>query len=93
MKTKYLTLLGLISGFAIAGLGNFAGAAEETKVSETRTTIETKSFGSPERANKLIGKSVYSSDNQKVGRIENLIVDLESGRMLYAVIGSGPLGI
>ena len=52
-----------------------------------------KTLGDVERANKLIGKTVFSSDNQKVGKIENLVVDLESGRVLYAVIGTGPLGI
>jgi len=52
-----------------------------------------KTLGAVERANKLIGKSVYSSDNQKLGRIDNLVLDLESGRVLYAVVATGPLGI
>ena len=42
-----------------------------------------------ERANKLIGEEVLGSDNQKIGKLDNLILDLESGRVLYAVVGSG----
>ena len=46
-----------------------------------------------ERANKLIGKTVYTSDNQKVGKLENFAADLESGRVLFGVIGTGILGV
>src|SRR5437899_6804439 len=42
-----------------------------------------------ERANKLVGKEIKSSDNQRVGKIDNLVVDLETGRILYAVVGMG----
>jgi sporulation protein YlmC with PRC-barrel domain len=39
------------------------------------------------RADHVYGNEVVSSDNQKLGRLNNLMVDLESGRILYAVIG------
>ncbi|HWH69738.1 MAG TPA: PRC-barrel domain-containing protein, partial [Candidatus Sulfotelmatobacter sp.] len=39
-------------------------------------------------ANQLVGKQVLSSDNQPVGTLDNLVVDLESGHILYAVVGS-----
>ena len=45
-----------------------------------------------ERANKLVGKEIKSSDNQRVGKIDNLVVDLETGRILYAVVGMGGVG-
>ena len=48
-----------------------------------------RTLGQLERANKLIGTQVQSSDNQKLGKIDNLIVDLESGRILYVAVGSG----
>ena len=48
-----------------------------------------KGLGQLERANKLVGKEVISSDNQKLGKIDNIVVDLQSGRILYAVVGSG----
>jgi len=52
------------------------------------TTQNANTLGKVERSNKLIGKEVYSSDNQKVGKIKDLIVDLESGRVLYAVVNA-----
>jgi len=42
-----------------------------------------------ERANRLIGREVLSSDNQKLGKVDNLVVDLESARILYAIVGVG----
>src|SRR5882724_13336717 len=48
-----------------------------------------KMLGQIERANKLIGNEVLSSDNQKVGKLENFIVDLDTGKILYAVVGTG----
>jgi sporulation protein YlmC with PRC-barrel domain len=39
------------------------------------------------RADRVYGNQVVSSDNQKLGRLNNLMVDLESGRVLYGVIG------
>ena len=52
-------------------------------------------LGHVERANKVYGKQVMSSDNQKIGNLNNLIVDLESGRILYATIGEskGRVGV
>jgi len=40
-------------------------------------------------ANKIYGHEVRGSDNEQLGNLNNLVVDLESGRVLYAVIGSG----
>lgn len=49
---------------------------------------QNQSFGHIERANHVYGKEVMSSDNQKVGNLNNLIIDLESGRILYATVAS-----
>jgi len=45
--------------------------------------------GHVERADKLIGKEVIGSDNQKLGKINNFVIDLDSGRILYTVISTG----
>jgi len=93
MKKQNLLLHLAASSIALVGFVAYVGAAEKV-VSEIQTTETSgKGLGYLERANKVIGKAVYSSDNQKVGKLENLVVDLESGRILYAVIGAGPLGI
>jgi sporulation protein YlmC with PRC-barrel domain len=40
-------------------------------------------------ANKLSGKDVRGSDNEKIGNIKDFIVDAQSGKILYVVISSG----
>jgi sporulation protein YlmC with PRC-barrel domain len=69
-----------------------AKSHERTTTSDYTSTTDIQSgkmLGHVERANKLIGKEVLSSDNQKLGKLENIIVDLDSGKILYTVIGSG----
>lgn len=99
--TRHLTKWGTVAalGLAVATLPVCAADQSSGGKSHERTTtsdyttpsgIQTANMlGHVERANKLIGKEVLSSDNQKVGKLENMIVDLDSGRILYAVIGSG----
>src|SRR5437870_4048457 len=45
------------------------------------------SVGQMARVDRVYGNEVVSSDNQKLGKLNNLMVDLESGRILYGVIG------
>ena len=58
----------------------------------TFNTSQDKTLAHVDRANKLIGKEIKSSDNQRIGKLDNLVVDLETGRILYALIGSGGVG-
>ena len=98
MKTRnHLIIYGVVTAIGLAAAHTSVGADDRSTTStrETSTyqrnssTMNDKALSDPERANKLIGKTVMSSDNQKLGKIENVIVDLESGRALYAVVGSG----
>jgi sporulation protein YlmC with PRC-barrel domain len=50
------------------------------------------SLGDVERISQVDNKTVMSSDNQKVGKLNNFMLDLESGRILYAVIGGTSKG-
>ena len=70
---------------------NVSLRAAEADKQQDRTSFKAsdKALGEVERVNKLIGKQVRSSDGQKVGKIEDIVFDLESGRVLYAVVGSG----
>jgi sporulation protein YlmC with PRC-barrel domain len=64
--------------------------AQSTTSSQTGSSMQSdKTLGNAERANKLIGMTVLSSDNQRLGKIDNFVVDLETGRILYAILGSG----
>jgi len=47
-----------------------------------------------DRSNQLIGEAVLTSDHLRTGKIDNFVIDQESGRILYAVIGiGGVLGV
>ena len=96
MKAKaYLAAWGAVTALSFAAFCTSARAADQTSGTRSefnRTTSHSdKTLGTVERGDKLIGKAVYSSDNQKVGKIDNLIVDLESGRILYAVVSTGTI--
>lgn len=47
--------------------------------------------GKVEKANSIVGRELRDASNQPIARITELVVELESGRMLYAVasIGTG----
>ena len=38
---------------------------------------------------KIIGSQVINGKGETLGKIENLVVDIDSGRILYAILGSG----
>jgi sporulation protein YlmC with PRC-barrel domain len=66
-----------------------SAASDAAKVGKAVNTFASKTLGHVERAGKLIGKEVIGTDGQRLGKIDNLIVDLGSGRILYGVVGTG----
>jgi sporulation protein YlmC with PRC-barrel domain len=48
-----------------------------------------QSLGTVVRASKLIGTSAYNTQNEKLGRVENLLVDLPAGRVVEVILASG----
>ena len=94
-KRTYLAVWGAVAALSLAAVSSPAAdqdrntAADQNARTGSFQGRSDKTLGQIERANKLIGKTVYSSDNQKIGKIDNLVVDLESGRVLYAVIKTG----
>lgn len=47
--------------------------------------------GKVEKADQFIGRNIVNQQGDNIGKIEDLVVDLESGRILYALIGTGGL--
>lgn len=91
MKKRMFMASWVTAALSVAAMALPALGAESTRTfssSETRTPM---TFGPIEKADKLIGKTVYGSDNQKIGKLDNAIIDLESGRILYAVISTGTI--
>src|SRR6266576_3797760 len=94
-KKTYLAVWGAMAALGLAAFTSPAADQNRNTTSDQNARTSTfqsrndKTFGQVERANKLIGKTVYSSVNQKVGKIDNLVVDLELGRVLYAIVKTG----
>lgn len=79
MKTRTQTAIAgvlAIAGFALAGSPAVAQQGNQNGI------------GQVGQADKVYGNEVITSDNQKVGKLNNLMVDIESGRILYGVIGA-----
>jgi osmotically-inducible protein OsmY/sporulation protein YlmC with PRC-barrel domain len=63
---------------------------------QTQTSDQNKSSGQSAqlKASQLIGKDVRNAQDENLGRVQDLIVDLSSGSVPYAIIGyGGALGI
>jgi sporulation protein YlmC with PRC-barrel domain len=50
---------------------------------------QTTGSSPPLKAAQLMGLKVEDTDGRKVGTVRNLIIDMRTGRIRYAVIGSG----
>src|SRR5829696_5274906 len=46
-------------------------------------------LGKIDSGKKLIGREIQTTQGQKVGELKDLVVDLESGRVLYGIISAG----
>ncbi|HVV70798.1 MAG TPA: PRC-barrel domain-containing protein [Verrucomicrobiae bacterium] len=74
------------AALAVAPLLVFASSAysQQSSTNGTQNTL-----GQVAPAKQVYGHQVMSSDNQKIGNLNNLVVDLESGRILYGVLADG----
>jgi len=90
-RIKQLALWGAVAAIGLTAVSVRAADSDNTtnRHHNYRRTTGDKGIGDVEKANKLIGKEVRSSDDQKLGKIDNFVVDLETGRILYAIVGSG----
>lgn len=82
----------------LVGLGGTALAWQETprvEVRTTETTVRTTTvddFAMASRwqkADDLIGKKVVSATSEDLGKLEDIVVDANSGRILYGVLSFG----
>jgi sporulation protein YlmC with PRC-barrel domain len=82
MKSKYLAT-------ALLGATLLSGAALAQNATTDRSNINTAVHRDGQwRASKLIGVNVYNDNNEKIGDIEELIVD-KSGKVDQVVLGVG----
>ena len=82
MKSKYLAA-------ALLGTALLTGAAFAENATTDRSNVNTAVHKEGEfRSSKLIGVNVYNDNNEKVGDIQELIVD-KSGKVDNVVLGVG----
>jgi sporulation protein YlmC with PRC-barrel domain len=74
---------------------NVARPTAPQEVAQATTPPETEHpLNHVERADKLIGEGLLTSDHLSTGKIEDFILDQGSGQILYAIIGiGGVLGV
>lgn len=77
---------------AIAALGVGLTTLPPLNAQTSATSTSINPLAHAERAANLFGREVMSSDNQKVGKVDNVVVDLESEHILYVVVDDSSRG-
>jgi len=76
-----------ISRYTMIALVAAGGVAFQTSTARADHTT-------PNKASEIIGMEVRNTENEKLGKVEDLIVDLSSGHVSYAILSmGGVLGI
>src|SRR4051812_47054067 len=85
MKAKIGTAASLMTAAAI-----FLAAAASTNAQPDRATASpAQRSGNPaERADKFLGREIRTQDDRRIGKINDLVVELASGRVLYVVVST-----
>jgi sporulation protein YlmC with PRC-barrel domain len=73
-------------GVAMTSTSAMAQASATSAKATTARAASINPLSQAERAANLFGREIISSDNQKVGKVDNLVVDLESEHILYVVV-------
>lgn len=68
-----------------------AGQPSDRQYSEAAraTGLSSKGLSKVNKASGLIGMEVKNQQNEKIGKIDDLVIDLQSGRVAYAIVSSG----
>jgi sporulation protein YlmC with PRC-barrel domain len=93
MKMKHSLSLCVIVLLCVSA-NNGLRAADDYRKSTDRSTDRSITMGAPAKENKasgLIGMDVRNQNDEKLGTIKDLVVDLQSGKVSYAVIDGGGL--
>ncbi|WP_420473286.1 PRC-barrel domain-containing protein [Noviherbaspirillum sp. ST9] len=94
LKQK-LTCVALASAFGLAAsMPSFAASDAKEHPTASKASADAKQTGRDVRASKIIGKNVENAQGENLGEIKDLIVDVGSQRVHYAVLeGGGTLGM
>jgi sporulation protein YlmC with PRC-barrel domain len=97
MKKTYGKVIPWMAALCCLTLANGPkAAADDAKVTGTykaETTTETTTAGAPAKCNKasgLIGMDVKNQNGEQLGHIKDLVFDLKTERISYAVMSTSP---
>ena len=82
------TIIGAVAAVGVI-MTSSSAMAQASAIPAHSSTVGSASINplsQAERAANLFGREIMSSDNQKVGKVDNLVVDLESEHVLYVVV-------
>jgi|GEM_PF-935396 len=82
------TTAAVVFSFAFAPLASSAPAAADQPASSTARSLA-KMYPYGERARDLLGVGVRSNAGENLGKLNDLLVDAHSGRIVYAVVSTG----
>jgi sporulation protein YlmC with PRC-barrel domain len=91
MKARPDILMGAVVFFALTP---FVHAAEKTNPAPGRgyeegRAIQAERLGRVVKAGEVLGKEVKNLQDEKLGRVEDLAIDVETGRILQVLVSSG----
>lgn len=79
-----------VPALGTALLGNAAAADRETRATLSRApSQEAQATGPNVRASKLIGMDVRNTQGERLGEIKDLVIDVNSDRVHYAILSFG----
>jgi sporulation protein YlmC with PRC-barrel domain len=82
--------LRILAGASAASLLAFSALADETVTAHRSTSpAGSERLNSAARATDIIGMAVQNRQNENLGRVEELVVDVESGRIVAVVLSTG----
>ncbi|MBS1189767.1 MAG: hypothetical protein H6R10_1559 [Rhodocyclaceae bacterium] len=87
-RTLIATLIVPALGLSVAGVSLAASDKSDTK-SQSATSMQRQSAAQDYRASKLIGMTVKNAQGETLGKIDDLVVDVNNERIYYAVLASG----
>src|SRR5712671_249491 len=84
------TTLGLVAICMTTALCAQLSTAQQTDQTQSRTGRASQAGNvSGLHASKLIGAEVKSNNGEKLGKLEDIVIDPQTGRATFAVIGKG----
>lgn len=100
---KSIVVLGIAAGIALATpLAAVETTAQQNQAQQSRTSMQERSTGQhaassmlknnqPRSSSDIIGMDIQSATGEKIGQIDDLIIDMESGKIVAVVVSTGGL--